>query len=84
MLAFIWSKIAERETEGRAGRRWDESYHAWNNSSLCAAFLARILARRRISTQTFFLTNIAHFQVLYVMFVEYGQNVKKANTVSHR
>ncbi len=40
--------------------------------------LARILARRRILTQTFFLTNaVTHFQVLSEMFTEYGQNVNK-------
>ncbi len=42
------------------------------------AFLAQILALRRILTQMFFFTNaITHFQLLSVMFIEYGQNVNK-------
>ncbi len=43
-----------------------------------AAFLAGILVWRGILTKTFLLINVAtHFQLLPVMFIEFGQNINK-------
>ncbi len=74
---FTWSKISERER----GSHGDESYYAWRKKvPVSAAFLARILALRRILTQISFLTEVVtHFQLLFVTFIEYGQHVNKHN-----
>ncbi len=76
--AFICSKVTERE------RKVSWELLTWKSLSLekqffaSAAFLAWMLAWRRILTHTFFLTNIiAHFHVLSVTSIVYGQNVNK-------
>ncbi len=74
-LISIFQNITEREREGS----WELKIVTPGKivPHIVPAPLAWILAWIRILTQTFFWTYITHFQLLSVMFTEYGQN---ANT----
>ncbi len=85
MSAWFGQKNAERERERGTRSCRDKSYYAWKSSPLqVLPSIANISMKTDFDRRSFLTNIVAHFQVLSVMFIEYGQNVNKHNRLSHR